>query len=306
MSSTHQLKHINSKWVVFFTFLSSIITLPLLPWGATAGTVACNDPFFGTCYGLLHTCPKSCSRLCEVDCRLCKPYCACDKPGAVCQDPRFIGGDGITFYFHGNKDKDFCLVTDSQIHINGHFIGKRSNKGRDFTWVQAVGILYGPHRLYIGARQVGKWESSLDNIVIHFNDDQVKIPAVKGQKWQPNPVAGLTIYRLADTNRVRVQVEGLLEIVATVVPITEEESRVHGYDVKEDDCFAHLELNFKFLSSLSDSVDGVLGQTYRDGYKSRVKMEAAMPIMGRADNFATSHLFAADCAVSNFVMNQFI
>ncbi|CAN1163235.1 hypothetical protein LINPERPRIM_LOCUS32551 [Linum perenne] len=276
-----------------------------LPWGTTAGRVACNDPFFGTCYGLVHTCPKACSRLCEVDCRLCKPYCACDKPGAVCQDPRFIGGDGITFYFHGKKDSDFCLVTDPEIHINAHFIGKESNKGRDFTWVQAVGILFGPHRFYIGARQVGKWESSVDNILIHMNNDQVTIPAVKGQKWQPIAAPRLTIQRLADTNRVRVEVEGLLEIVATVVPITEEESRVHGYDVKEDDCFAHLELNFKFVS-LSHSVDGVLGQTYRDDYKSIVKMEAAMPIMGKAEKFATSHLFSSDCEVSNFGMNWFI
>ncbi|KAK4340211.1 hypothetical protein RND71_041673 [Anisodus tanguticus] len=51
----------------------------------------------------------------------------CDKPGAVCQDPRFIGADGITFYFHG-KDKDFCLVSDSNLHINGHFIGNEMRR----------------------------------------------------------------------------------------------------------------------------------------------------------------------------------
>ncbi|KAK1264048.1 hypothetical protein QJS04_geneDACA008442 [Acorus gramineus] len=75
-------------------------------------------------------CPASCPRSCVADCNLCKPVCTGDKPGGVCQDPRFVGGDGITFFFHG-RNQDFCLVSDSDIHINGHFIG--ANMTRDFT-----------------------------------------------------------------------------------------------------------------------------------------------------------------------------
>ena len=71
------------------------------------------------------------------------------------------------------------------------------------------------------------------------------------------------------------------------------------YDVTEEDCFAHLELNFK-IQSLSNTVDGVLGQTYQLSCQSRVKMAVAMPIMGGAEKFATSHLFAIDCTVSKF------
>lgn len=75
----------------------------------------------------------------------------CDRVGAVCQDPRFIGGDGVTFYFHGKKDRDFCLVSDSNLHINGHFIGRRNqDMKRDFTWVQALGILFDTHQLHVG------------------------------------------------------------------------------------------------------------------------------------------------------------
>ncbi|KAK6277880.1 hypothetical protein POUND7_018203 [Theobroma cacao] len=270
--------------------------VPLKKVGARKA--ACHDPLFGNCFGILHNCPPGCPNLCEVDCRICKPFCACDRPGAVCQDPWFIGGDGIMFYFHGKKDKEFCLVSDFNVHINAHFIGKRSRKGRDFTWVQSIGILFGSHQLYIGAERVAKWRASVENMLIKLDGKDVLVPAGEGQTWVA-PEAGLKIQRQAETKKVRLRVEGLLEITARVVPITSEESRVHGYDVTEDDCFAHLELNFKF-DCLSTMVNGVLGQTYRSNYQSRVKLSVAMPIMGRADKFATSHLFATDCAVSNF------
>ncbi|KAL2456400.1 late [Abeliophyllum distichum] len=89
---------------------------------------------------------------------------ACDKPGAVCRDQRFIGGDGIMFYFHGKKGMDFCLVSDVKLHINTHFIGKKSKKGGDFTWVESISVLFGPHQLYIGAKKVAKWKDSMDNM----------------------------------------------------------------------------------------------------------------------------------------------
>ena len=93
----------------------------------------------------------------------------CDQPGAVCQDPRFIGGDGITFYFHGKKDLDFCLLSDSNIHINAHFIGRRNqNMKRDFTWVQSIGVLFGSHQLYIGAQKTTTWDDSVDRLTITF------------------------------------------------------------------------------------------------------------------------------------------
>ncbi|XP_077246282.1 uncharacterized protein LOC143886221 isoform X2 [Tasmannia lanceolata] len=223
---------------------------------------------------------------------------ACDKPGAVCQDPRFIGGDGVMFYFHGKKDKDFCLISDSDIHINAHFIGKRSKNRRDFTWVQSIGALFRSHRFYLAAQKSAKWDESVDHMLIHLDGVAIMIPSGEGQMWE-SPAAGLRIRRHAEANAVTVESEGLFEVAARVVPITEEESIVHGYDVEDDDCFAHLELNFKF-SSLSGGASGVLGQTYSPSYRTRVKMAAAMPIMGGAKKFAVSHLFAMNCAVSKF------
>lgn len=75
----------------------------------------------------------------------------CSGYGSVCYDPRFVGGDGQMFYFHGAKGEDFALVSDDQFQINVHFIGKRpEGRTRDFTWVQALAVMFGSHTLVIG------------------------------------------------------------------------------------------------------------------------------------------------------------
>ncbi|XP_010487887.1 PREDICTED: uncharacterized protein LOC104765810 [Camelina sativa] len=259
------------------------------------------------CYGVEYTCPTACPRSCQVDCVTCKPLCNCDKPGSVCQDPRFIGGDGLTFYFHGKKDSNFCLISDPNLHINAHFIGKRRpGMARDFTWVQSIAMLFGTHRLYVGALKTATWDDSVDRIAVSFDGNVISLPQLDGATWTSSPgvYPQVSVKRVnADTNNLEVEVEGLLKITARVVPITMEDSRIHGYDVKEDDCLAHLDLGFKF-QDLSDNVDGVLGQTYRSNYVSRVKIGVHMPVMGGDREFQTSGLFAPDCSAARFTGNE--
>ncbi|KAK4378460.1 hypothetical protein RND71_000322 [Anisodus tanguticus] len=145
--------------------------------------VKCKNKNYPKCYNQEHTCPSSCPGTCQVDCVSCKPVCSCDKPGAVCQDPRFIGADGITFYFHGKKDKDFCLVSDSEFHINAHFIGKRNeNMKRDFTWVQAIGILYGTHKISVGAQKTATWDDAIDRLSLNFDGETIVLPDNEGAR----------------------------------------------------------------------------------------------------------------------------
>ncbi|PKI58634.1 hypothetical protein CRG98_020960, partial [Punica granatum] len=140
---------------------------PRTPSSEAAGQqrVRCRNRYYPQCYGQQLTCPSACPTGCMVDCASCKAVCQCDYPGAVCQDPRFIGGDGITFYFHGKKDHDFCLMSDPDLHINAHFIGRRNKyMKRDFSWVQSVGILFGKHRLFVGAQKTATWDDSIDHL----------------------------------------------------------------------------------------------------------------------------------------------
>ncbi|KAJ7558604.1 hypothetical protein O6H91_04G047600 [Diphasiastrum complanatum] len=281
--------------------LCALVSASLLLPAADAWTSSCSDPYFKGCYGVVQKCPAACPKQCEVDCTYCKPICACDKPGAVCQDPRFIGGDGIMFYFHGKKDADFCIVSDTNLHINAHFIGKsKAGRKRDFTWVQSLGIMFGSHQLYIGANKVAIWDDSLDQITLTLDTTPVLLPAQRGASWASQlDAAELKISRIADTNAMTVELPGSFKLIARVVPILEEESRIHGYGITPEDCFAHLEINFKFFG-LSDDVTGVLGQTYAPSFRSPVKVGVAMPIMGGESNFAASALMKPDCAVSKF------
>ena len=175
--------------------------------------------------------------------------------------------------------------------------------GRDFTWVQSIALLLDDGRqLYLGAKKVSTWDNSVDQVTMALDGQPITLPPGEGATWAT--ASGLNVTRSEDTNAVVVEVEEKLKISARVVPISEEESRVHKYGiVVGEDCFAHLELSFKFYS-LSPTVSGVLGQTYGAEYRSTVKMGVAMPVMGGESSYVTSSLFAADCKVARFAASS--
>lgn len=170
---------------------------------------------------------------------------------------------------------------------------------RDFTWVQSIGVLFGKHQLFVGALKTATWDDFVDRLAITFDGEPISLPESEGARWQSKSVPSVFVVRGADTNNVIVEVEGSFRTTAKVVPITQEVSRIHNYGVTKEDTFAHLDLGFKFFS-LSNEVSGVLGQTYRPDYVSRVNIGAKMPVMGGDEEFKTSNLFATDCAVARF------
>ncbi|KAF0896509.1 hypothetical protein E2562_024367 [Oryza meyeriana var. granulata] len=259
-----------------------------------------NRKLYPYCSGKMMECPATCPTSCYVDCDACKPVCVCNVPGA-CGDPRFIGGDGNAFYFHGRRDADFCVVSDRNLHINAHFIGKRGAAGmsRDFTWIQAIAVLFDGHRLYVGARKTANWDDEVDRLELILDGEPVLLPEEADATWTSAAVPALSVTRTKAANGVLVVLDGRFKVRANAVPITVEDSRVHRYGVTADDCLAHLDLAFKF-DALTGDVHGVVGQTYRSDYVNKFDVRASMPTLGGDHNFATSGLFAADCAVSRF------
>ncbi|CAO2143712.1 unnamed protein product [Urochloa humidicola] len=265
--------------------------------------ITCTTDFGTSCY---IKCPARCPNKCLAYCAYCLTFCLCDlMPGTSCGDPRFTGADGNTFYFHGKKDETFCLVTDDNLHINARFMGNHNaDSGRDFTWVQALGVTFtsggADHKLYIGARRAAEWDEDEDHVVIALDGEPVDLDTSKNARWASATVPGLTVTRTADANAVAVELAGAFTVTANAVPITDEESRAHSYGKTERDSLVHLDVGYAFHGGLTGGVDGVLGQTYRPNYVSKVDITAKMPIMGGEEKYRSSGLFATDCAVSRF------
>ncbi|KAJ7528601.1 hypothetical protein O6H91_15G009800 [Diphasiastrum complanatum] len=275
--------------------------------------VACSD-FLGNvkCRGKRLTCPKQCPNRaaraglsCFADCSpKCEATCKrrkinCQGYGAVCYDPRFVGGDGVVFYFHGKANQNFCIVSDTNIHINAHFIGKRpEGRTRDYTWVQALGIMYSSHNFTVAAKKVATWDETADQLLFSYDGKLVTVATAELSTWV-SPSGDLRIERLTQVNSVEVVINKIMSLKVGVVPITQKESKVHNYQISSDDCFAHLDLQFKFMD-LSATVDGVLGQTYQPNYQTPVKVGVPMPIMGGDHKYTSSSLLSSDCKASKF------
>ncbi|KAM7280529.1 hypothetical protein ACFE04_007663 [Oxalis oulophora] len=270
------------------------------------------------CYNKIIVCPKECperkpkknkkQKGCFINCGAkCEAVCKfrkanCNGYGSLCYDPRFIGGDGTMFYFHGAKGGNFAVVSDDKFQINAHFIGTRpTGRTRDYTWVQALAVMFDTHTLVLSAKRISHWDDNVDALSVSWDGEIVDVPLDGEAEWKAANDGGreVVVERTDDTNYVKVTISGLVEIDIKVRPIGEEENKVHNYQLPGDDAFAHLEMQFK-LKNLSELVEGVLGKTYRPGYVSPVKKGVKMPMMGGEDKYQTPSLHSPLCKVCRF------
>ncbi|KAF7119436.1 hypothetical protein RHSIM_Rhsim13G0093600 [Rhododendron simsii] len=244
-------------------------------------------------------CFFDCSCKCEATCKTLKPNC--NGFGALCYDPRFIGGDGVMFYFHGQKGGNFAIVSDDKLQINAHFIGSRpQGRRRDYTWVQALSVMFDTHTLVLGAKRVSHWDDDVDSLLVKWDGEEISVPTTGDAEWRvDSDERQVVVERTGDANSARVTVMGLVQMDVKVVPIGEEDNRIHNYQIPADDAFAHLETQFKFFD-LSDLVEGILGKTYRPGYVSPAKKGVFMPMLGGEDKYQTLSLDSPDCKACRF------
>lgn len=203
------------------------------------------------------------------------------------------------FYFHGKSNQHFTLVSDSALQINARFIGHRpQGRGRDYTWIQALGILFNSKTLSVEAPKTSQWNENIDHLKFTFNGNTLDLPEGPLSTWY-SPERDVKAERVAAKNSVIVTLEDVAEIMVNVVPVTKEDDTIHNYQVPSDDCFAHLEVQFRFFG-LSSKVEGVLGRTYRDDFENPAKAGVAMPVVGGEDTYRTPSLLSPNCAACVF------
>ncbi|KAH7865543.1 hypothetical protein Vadar_008014 [Vaccinium darrowii] len=329
---------VNHGWVLMIIIISSlgmIISSFADPYGPTdppasapppfavsgkefppgAGSMTCSNPNTA-CFTKTINCPAECpsfkpsdpnAKACSIDCRPAN----CNGKGSACGDPRFVGGDGIVFYFHGKTNHHFALVSDQNLQINARFIGHRpQGRQRDNTWIQALGLVFRDDRhqhhtfTLAATNKLSQWDDNVDQLHFAYDDKSLIIGEGHLSNWDALDGSGLFVERTAKVNSITVTLPNLVEISARVVPITREDDRIHNYQIPlSEDCFAHLEVQFRFFH-LSESVEGVLGQTYRLDFQNPVKRGVAMPIMGGERNYLTSSLTSADCKKCIFSLSD--
>ncbi|KAL5730093.1 hypothetical protein ACHQM5_002961 [Ranunculus cassubicifolius] len=224
------------------------------------------------------------SPTCEAVCRNRKPNC--NSPGAACFDPRFIGGDGIVFYFHGRSNEHFSLISDTNLQINARFIGLRPNgRSRDFTWIQALGIMFGSHSLSVEAKKVEKWNDEFDQLQFSYDGRPLTLSEGHLSEWKSRE-EDVTVERTSNKNSVTVTLPDFTTRSTTIRYLS-------------NDCFAHLEVQFRFIG-LSTEIEGVLGRTYRPDFVNPAKAGVAMPVVGGEEKYRTSSLLSADCNACMF------
>ncbi|KAK6154314.1 hypothetical protein DH2020_008562 [Rehmannia glutinosa] len=119
------------------------------------------------------------SPICKAECRR-KPKAELQRDRAACYDPPFIGADGGVLYFHGKKNEHFTLVSDSNLQINASFIGQSpTGRTRDYTWIQALGILFGSHNS-AEATKAATWNNNVDHFRFSLDGNEVVLPRLRG------------------------------------------------------------------------------------------------------------------------------
>jgi hypothetical protein len=133
---------------------------------------------------------------------------------------------------------------------------------------------------------------------LSYDGKDLVIPEGHLSTWQSEENQ-LRVERTSNENGVMVTIPEVAEISVNVVPVTKEDSRIHNYQIPDDDCFAHLDVQFKFYG-LSSKVEGVLGRTYQPDFQNPAKPGVAMPVVGGEDKYRTTSLASSDCLACIF------
>eukprot|EP00899_Mesostigma_viride_P007714 jgi/Mesvir1/16944/Mv25090-RA.1 len=207
-----------------------------------------------------------------------------DSAGAK-SDPHFVTAKGEHFDWMGQGDRSFCIISDKAVHVNAHLFAGTDGL-RKGTWIDQIAVLHDGDNIVVSTGNPAGLPGLYGSVSLNGRADTSvgsSSSAVVGK--------GLTMRR--KKTRTWVTVEGVLELEVEVVRAsTWEAGRGPARDF----------LNFRVHGlNATESVHGVLGQTFRPTAQGATKSALKGLVEGTDPDYMTSGLLAADCSFSQFV-----
>ncbi|GJP50903.1 hypothetical protein CLOM_g10056 [Closterium sp. NIES-68] len=211
-------------------------------------------------------------------------------------DPHFLGAHGTRFDFNGLPEKNFCLYTDKQVHVNmgmRGYLDSRSTQNAALvingsavrTWIRQLAVMWTDnsaaadsdntvaakpvtHSLVLTARDGNEQLRGESGFLASVELDSAAIPRLAPGESRSLAGGKLSLQFVAeekvgpyDVDHYYLRLDGLLELDLKLRP-------AHPLLQTPEDSQVHINLMFMDVSA-SSSVHGVMGQTYRGGRESR-------------------------------------
>ncbi|CAI5525962.1 unnamed protein product [Closterium sp. Naga37s-1] len=251
---------------------------------------------------------------------------------AAQNDPHFLGAHNTRFDFNGLPEKNFCLYTDRAMHVNmgmrGYLDSRPTvnshalvvNGSAVRTWIRQLAVMWtgkhATHSLVLTARDGKEQLRGESGFLASVELDGTPLPRlVPGESR--SLAGGKVLLEFVgeertgpyDVDHYYLSIKGLLELDLKLRP-------AHPLLQTPDDAQVHINVMFTD-ASVSSSVHGVMGQTYREGREARTVEFSRLAAMlhhpvsadgaegkgfldGQVKDYETSAVTATDCRYSAF------
>ncbi|CAI5536818.1 unnamed protein product [Closterium sp. Naga37s-1] len=239
-------------------------------------------------------------------------------------DPHFTGADGSHFDFSGRPNRNYALISDAHVQVNAFFGGRYgvwANHAKALTWIRSLAVMTGHHLLILDARRGASAEYGdgyLARMVVDGRVRELDTPGTSVQLWPGAELAWVVGGKLDGNDLIDVYELRVANVVTLHVTLRPEIAAMRT----ATDGTVHMSIGVDW-ASLSPSVHGVLGQTFRPDFIGRLAQqhlvhsdvlhEDVVPgdnaegfIDGTVKDYQVSALSKADCRFCRFARAQLV
>lgn len=241
-------------------------------------------------------------------------------PPGVKGDPHFTGADNSHFDFTGEPGNNYCLLSDSHVHVNAYYGGRfdrwGDNPHKPLTWIRKLGIMWGEHTITLAAREGARWqydegymsqiEVDGDSVKLNqagdsasFANGAIEISWMAAKLPSADDLVDVYTVKVAQVLLMRLTLRPEVELLRTA-----------------EDGVVHFTVELP-TADVSNMAHGVLGQTFRSDRRFKLSKQnlvfdkllnaEVVPgenaegfLEGKAADYKASGLLNADCKVARF------